>query len=177
MEKRFDKIPANEGIGTLTIKTPAEDIQFGFGAGGDKTLDLTSTFNFQEKFIGNFNSFQDVPEDISGFQQLGFVNPRKNFYIIVQNDENNEGKLTRYVYSGENDQEYSKWNWTYQYSIYTPTQFTAQQQEAIDSGITANKVSEIESNSNLHGERLDNQSTRLYVVEEKVRTLEGNATQ
>jgi hypothetical protein len=125
MEKRFDKIPANEGIGTLTIKTPAEDIQFGFGAGGDKTLDLTSTFNFQEKFIGNFNSFQDVPEDISGFQQLGFENPRKNFYIIIQNDENNEGKLTRYVYSGENDQEYSKWNWTYQYSIYTPTQFTA----------------------------------------------------
>ena len=167
MEKTFENIQSNERIGTLTIKTPGERIEFGFG-GGSKTLDLSSTFNFQEKFLGNFSKFQDIPENSEGFTQLGCEIPHSNSYVIVQNDENNDNKLTRYVYSGENDEPYSKSNWTYQYSIYTPTRFTAEQQQAIDSGITENKLSDINANIGVHESRLDGFSTRLLGVEQQI---------
>lgn len=58
----------------------------------------------------------------------------KNDYALVNSDETHNGAAVRYVYDGA--------VWAFQY-IVNPTPFTAEQLAAINSGITADKVSKI----------------------------------
>lgn len=61
----------------------------------------------------------------------------KNDYALVNSDETHNGAAVRYVYDGA--------VWAFQY-IVNPTPFTAEQLAAINSGITAGKVSDIPDN-------------------------------
>lgn len=61
----------------------------------------------------------------------------KNDYALVNSDETHNGAAVRYVYDGA--------VWAFQY-IVNPTPFTAEQLAAINSGITASKVSDIPNN-------------------------------
>lgn len=57
--------------------------------------------------------------------------PTRNDYCIVQEDENHDDATTRYIYNN---------GWEYQYTV-NETALTQAQLDAINSGITANKVS------------------------------------
>ena len=57
--------------------------------------------------------------------------PTRNDYCIVQDDETHDHATTRYIYNN---------GWEYQYTV-NETALTQAQLDAINSGITANKVS------------------------------------
>jgi hypothetical protein len=58
--------------------------------------------------------------------------PTRNDYCIVASDEDHDNATTRYIYQGS--------QWEYQYTV-NETALTSDQIAALNSGITANKVS------------------------------------
>ncbi len=92
----------------------------------------TATANF----LGSWDTWASVPEQESGFR----IPPTKNDYIVVLADETHSGQTWRYKYELDTRQNaYSKDDWGAEYKI-NDTPFTQEQMNAINSGITSDKV-------------------------------------
>lgn len=72
------------------------------------------------------------------FSQGSLREPTRNDYALVTEDENHDGKTSRYLYDG------SQWVWQYDLNN---TTFTAAQVAAINSGVTSAKVAQIDTNA------------------------------
>ena len=69
--------------------------------------------------------------------------PTANDYCVVLEDETHENKTVRYVYQST---EAGEGTWAFQYVV-NNTSFTADQLAALNSGITASKVTQIDTNT------------------------------
>lgn len=102
----------------------------------------TSTANFR----GNWPTFADIPSDVNSYPEdyAGSRTPTINDYLVVQKDETHNGATWRYKYTGNWATE-GKTGWQAEYEI-NETPLTANQLAALNSGITAEAVSQIDTN-------------------------------
>lgn len=122
-------------------------------AGDDDLAGAKATANFVNSSINalaafyitkqNGEQFENWAELIAGPWYCGGEErePTQNDYAIVKADENYEDATTRYSYQNE--------EWTYQYTI-NRTPLTQAQLDALNSGITANKVNDMVYQSQLN---------------------------
>lgn len=87
--------------------------------------------------------------------------PQKNDYCLVLQDESHNNSSTRYVYQKANDA--SEGIWQFQYII-NNSPLTEDQQKALNSGITSDKVNKIETNT----DNIESLETNLEELEKVV---------
>lgn len=148
------RVSANEtNITTLTsnvdnvqglIPTQASDTnQLADKAFVNSTIQ-TATANFR----GNWATHADIPSDVSSYPEdyAGNRTPTVNDYLVVEADETHGGATWRYKYTGNwTDQGVS--GWVAEYKV-NDTPLTAAQLSAVNSGITAEYVGQIDTNRN-----------------------------
>lgn len=102
----------------------------------------TSTANFR----GNWATYADIPSDVNEYPEdyAGSKTPTVNDYLVVADDETHNHEAWRYKYTGNWATE-GKNGWEAEYML-NETPFTAAQLAALNSGITAEYVSQIDTN-------------------------------
>ena len=97
-------------------------------------------------FDGSWNTYADIPTTASAFESAGYPTPTNNNYLVVKEDETQDGGTWRYKYV-DTGGTYSKNNWHAEYEV-NETPLTAAQLAALNSGITDTLVAQITTNQN-----------------------------
>lgn len=145
-----DLTPINTRIDNIEVLIPIEASETNQLADKDYVNDAIQTST--AAFDGNWQTYASVPDTVNGFVALGLPVPGINNYLVIVEDENHDNETWRYKYVGEEGTLYDKANWKPEYKI-NETAFTDEQWKAINSGITASKVTEYTAhinNSNIH---------------------------
>lgn len=90
-------------------------------------------------FDGSWATYAAIPSTVAGFTNEGLPAPSNNNYLVVLEDETQDGGTWRYKYVDDGNG-YDKANWAVEYEI-NETPFTQAQLDAINSGITSGDVS------------------------------------
>lgn len=117
----------------------------------DKDFVNSTVASSAANFRGLWNTWADVPTNVDDYPEdyVGNKKPTHNDYLTVIDASDYvglEAQQYRFYYIGDWDV-LGKSGWTPQYKI--GVNFTAAQQAAIDSGITASKVAEIDTKQNI----------------------------
>lgn len=110
----------------------------------DKDFVNSSLQTNSATFDGSWPTYAAIPTTAEGFTSAGFETPTNNNYLVVEADETHDGARWRYKYAS-NGTTYDKANWKAEYEI-NETPFTAAQNAALNSGITAELVAQIDTN-------------------------------
>ena len=96
-------------------------------------------------FDGAWDTYAAIPTTAAGFTNAGFATPTLNNYLVVLEDETQQGGGTwRYKYISDSTV-YDKANWSAEYRV-NESPFTSDEWAAIDSGITSSLVEQIGTN-------------------------------
>jgi len=111
------------------------------------------------RFCGSWNTWNDVPEEASAYPEG--IAPSKNDYMVVINDTSHEhdGACWRYKYIGSWTV-YGKTGWNPEYKIENKP-FTEEQLAAINSGITAEKLGNIDTAIEVYGSTISTMSGNI----------------
>lgn len=90
-------------------------------------------------FDGSWDTYADIPSTVAGFTNENLPEPTNNNYLVVLEDETQDGGTWRYKYV-DNGLGYDKANWSVEYEV-NETPFTQAQLDAINSGVTSADVS------------------------------------
>lgn len=89
-------------------------------------------------FDGSWATYADIPSTAAGFTNENLPEPTNNNYLVVLEDETQDGGTWRYKYVDDGTA-YSKSKWAVEYQI-NETPFTQAQLDAINSGVTSSDV-------------------------------------
>lgn len=117
-------------------------------------------------FRGNWSTWAAVPTNVSDYPEdyTGSKTPTNNDYLVIQDgtdyDPSNTG-MWRFIYVGDWSIA-GKSGWTPQYRV--GSAFTAEQQAAIDSGITSTKVTKYEGYNSSIGALQTDKLDKVYTA-------------
>jgi len=134
-------------ISTINSKIPAQASSSNQLA--DKNFVNSSIQTNTATFDGSWNTYADIPTTAQGFIDAGFEAPTNNNYLVVKEDETQDGGTWRYKYASSSTT-YDKANWKVEYEV-NETPMTAEQLAALNSGITSSSVAQITTNKNAIG--------------------------
>jgi hypothetical protein len=129
-------------ISDINIKIPSQASALNKLA--DKDFVNSSISTNTAYFDGTWNTYASIPTTVSGFTSLGLPEPTNNNYLVVKEDETQDGGTWRYKYVDDGSS-YSKNNWHEEYEV-NETPLTAAQLAALNSGITSTLVTQIGTN-------------------------------
>lgn len=112
----------------------------------DKNFVNSSISTNTAYFDGTWATYAAIPSTAAGFESEGFPAPTNNNYLVVSEDETQDGGTWRYKYVDDGGA-YNKNNWHAEYEV-NETPMTAAQLAAINSGITSTLVGQITTNQN-----------------------------
>lgn len=95
-------------------------------------------------FDGSWATYAAVPSTVSGFVNEGFPEPSNNNYLVVIEDETQDGGTWRYKYIDDGGA-YDKDNWKPEYEV-NETPLTQEQLDSLNSGATTAKINQIATN-------------------------------
>ena len=90
-------------------------------------------------FDGSWATYADIPSTVAGFTDENLPEPTNNNYLVVLEDETQDGGTWRYKYV-DDGLGYNKAKWSVEYEV-NETPFTQAQLDAINSGVTTADVS------------------------------------
>ena len=141
----IDKITTNEtAINTINSKIPSQASASNQLA--DKAFVNSTVQTNTASFDGSWATYAAIPTTVAGFTSAGYPEPTNNNYLVVVEDETQDGGTWRYKYVDDGSA-YNKNKWKVEYKI-NETPMTADQLEALNSGITSTLVSQITTNQN-----------------------------
>lgn len=129
-------------ISTINSKIPAQATSTNQLA--DKNFVNSSISTNTAYFDGTWGTYAAIPSTVAGFTSAGFPEPTNNNYLLVKEDETKDGGTWRYKYVDDGTA-YAKSKWKVEYEV-NETPLTAAQLAALNSGITAEAVAQIETN-------------------------------
>lgn len=129
-------------ISTINSKIPAQATSTNQLA--DKNFVNSSISTNTAYFDGTWDTYAAIPSTVAGFTNAGFPEPTNNNYLVVKQDETQDGGTWRYKYVDDGTA-YAKSKWKVEYEV-NETPLTAAQLAALNSGITAEAVAQIEAN-------------------------------
>ena len=139
------KITTNEtAINTINSKIPSQASASNQLA--DKAFVNSTVQTNTASFDGSWATYAAIPTTVAGFTSAGYPEPTNNNYLVVVEDETQDGGTWRYKYVDDGSA-YNKNKWKVEYEI-NETPMTADQLEALNSGITSTLVSQITTNQN-----------------------------
>ena len=89
-------------------------------------------------FDGSWATYADIPATVAGFTNENLPEPTNNNYLVVLEDETQDGGTWRYKYIDDGNG-YAKANWAVEYEV-NETPLTQAQLDALNSGITSGDV-------------------------------------
>lgn len=110
----------------------------------DKDFVNSSISTNTADFDGSWATYAAIPSTVAGFTTAGFPEPTNNNYLVVKEDETQDGGTWRYKYVDAGGA-YAKANWKVEYEV-NETPFTAAQLAAINSGVDSTLVAQIRTN-------------------------------
>lgn len=139
------KITTNEtAINTINSKIPSQASVSNQLA--DKAFVNSTVQTNTASFDGSWATYATIPTTVAGFTSAGFPEPTNNNYLVVVEDETQDGGTWRYKYVDDGTA-YNKNKWKVEYEI-NETPMTADQLAALNSGITSTLVAQITTNQN-----------------------------
>ena len=139
------KITTNEtAINTINSKIPSQASASNQLA--DKAFVNSTVQTNTASFDGSWATYAAIPTTVAGFTSAGFPEPTNNNYLVVVEDETQDGGTWRYKYVDDGTA-YNKNKWKVEYEI-NETPMTAAQLAALNSGITSTLVAQIGTNQN-----------------------------
>lgn len=139
------KITTNEtAINTINSKIPSQASASNQLA--DKAFVNSTVQTNTASFDGSWATYAAIPTTVAGFTSAGFPEPTNNNYLVVVEDETQDGGTWRYKYV-DDGAAYNKNKWKVEYEI-NETPMTADQLAALNSGITSTSVAQIGTNQN-----------------------------
>lgn len=139
------KITTNEtAINTINSKIPSQASASNQLA--DKAFVNSTVQTNTASFDGSWATYAAIPTTVAGFTSAGYPEPTNNNYLVVVEDETQGGGTWRYKYVDDGSA-YNKNKWKVEYKI-NETPMTADQLEALNSGITSTLVTQITTNQN-----------------------------
>jgi len=112
----------------------------------DKDFVNSSVSTNTAYFDGAWDTYEAIPTAEEGFVNAGFPVPTNNNYLVVREDETQDGGTWRYKYTTTGDV-YSKNNWKVEYQI-NEAPFPQAWLDALNSNITADLTAQIIINKN-----------------------------
>lgn len=110
----------------------------------DKNFVNSSISTNTAYFDGTWNTYASIPTTVAGFTSLSLPEPTNNNYLVVKEDETQDGGTWRYKYVDDGTA-YNKNKWHVEYEV-NETPLTAAQLAALNSGITSSSVAQIGTN-------------------------------
>lgn len=110
----------------------------------DKNFVNSSISTNTAYFDGTWDTYALIPTTVTGFTSLGLPEPTNNNYLVVKEDETQDGGTWRYKYVDDGTA-YNKNKWHVEYEV-NETPLTAAQLAALNSGITSSLVTQIGTN-------------------------------
>lgn len=139
------KITTNEtAINTINSKIPSQASASNQLA--DKAFVNSTVQTNTASFDGSWATYAAIPSTVAGFTSKGYPEPSNNNYLVVVEDETQDGGTWRYKYVDDGTA-YNKNKWKVEYEI-NETPMTADQLAALNSGITSTLVAQIGTNQN-----------------------------
>ena len=138
----------------------------------DKNFVNSSISTNTAYFDGTWNTYADVPTTVAGFTNDGFPEPTNNNYLVVKEDETQDGGTWRYKYVDDGGS-YSKNNWHVEYEV-NETPLTAAQLAALNSGITDTLVTQIGTNASDISDLQTNQVTASNTITFTNKTIDAD---
>lgn len=140
---QLSQIATNQSdISTINGKIPSQASSSNQLA--DKNFVNSSISTNTAYFDGTWDTHALIPTTVAGFTSLGLPEPTNNNYLVVKEDETQDGGTWRYKYVDDGTA-YNKNKWHVEYEV-NETPLTAAQLAALNSGITANtKVTHTDS--------------------------------
>ena len=89
-------------------------------------------------FDGSWATYADIPSTVAGFTNESLPEPTNNNYLVVLEDETQDGGTWRYKYVDDGGA-YDKANWAVEYEV-NETPLTQAQLDALNSGVTSADV-------------------------------------
>jgi hypothetical protein len=129
-------------IATIESKIPSQASSSNQLA--DKAFVNSSIQTNTADFDGSWATYAAIPSTVGGFTSEGFPEPSNNNYLVVEQDETQDGGTWRYKYVDDGTA-YNKNKWKVEYEI-NETPMTAAQLAALNSGITSTLVGQITTN-------------------------------
>ena len=111
----------------------------------DKDFVNSSISTNTADFDGSWDTYAAVPTTVAGFTNAGFPAPTNNNYLVVKEDETQDGGTWRYKYIDDGGA-YAKSKWKAEYEV-NETPFTQAQLDAINSGATSTNIGQIATNT------------------------------
>ena len=137
------KITTNQtAINTINSKIPSQASASNQLA--DKAFVNSTVQTNTASFDGSWATYAAIPTTVAGFTSAGFPEPTNNNYLVVVEDETQDGGTWRYKYVDDGTA-YNKNKWKVEYEI-NETPMTAAQLAALNSGITSTLVGQITTN-------------------------------
>lgn len=130
-------------ISTINTKIPAAASSTNQLA--DKAFVNSSIQTNTADFDGSWDTYADIPTTVAGFTNEGYPTPSNNNYLVVKEDETQDGGTWRYKYVDDGGA-YNKNNWKVEYEV-NETPFTQSQLDAINSGATSTNIAQIGTNT------------------------------
>lgn len=96
-------------------------------------------------FDGSWATYSAIPSTVAGFTNENLPAPSNNNYLVVLEDETQDGGTWRYKYVDDGGS-YDKANWAVEYEI-NETPFTQTQLDAINSGANTTNIGQIATNT------------------------------
>lgn len=112
----------------------------------DKNFVNSSISTNTAYFDGTWDTYAAIPTTVAGFTSAGYPEPTNNNYLVVKEDETQDGGTWRYKYVDDGTA-YNKNKWKAEYEV-NETPMTAAQLAALNSGITSTLVGQITTNQN-----------------------------
>lgn len=129
-------------ISTIESKIPSQASSTNQLA--DKNFVNSSIQTNTADFDGSWATYAAIPSTVGGFTSEGFPEPSNNNYLVVEQDETQDGGTWRYKYVDDGTA-YNKNKWKSEYEI-NESPMTAAQLAALNSGITSTLVAQIGTN-------------------------------
>ena len=141
--EQLAQISTNQSdISTINSKIPSQASTSNQLA--DKNFVNSSISTNTAYFDGTWDTYALIPTTVAGFTSLGLPEPTNNNYLVVKEDETQDGGTWRYKYIDDGTV-YNKNKWHVEYEV-NETPLTAAQLAALNSGITSSLVTQISLN-------------------------------
>lgn len=96
-------------------------------------------------FDGSWATYAAIPTTVAGFTSANLPEPSNNNYLVVLEDETQDGGTWRYKYVDDGGA-YDKNNWKVEYEV-NESPFTQAQLDAINSGANSTNIAQISTNA------------------------------
>jgi hypothetical protein len=141
---KINQIATNtSAISTINGKIPSQASTTNQLA--DKDFVNSSISTNTAYFDGSWATYAAIPISASDFTSAGYPEPTNNNYLVVVEDETQDGGTWRYKYV-DGGGAYAKANWKVEYEV-NETPLTAAQIAALNSGATTTNIGQISTNT------------------------------